>query len=290
MAIRIRARARPGLLWAPRASGPSSVLPPSRISLSNRLAPGRAAAATKWCRGLPPRDATSRDRAGADARSAVPGRGYFASASPSVFFGSSSASAALASAASSAGSSAASFLPRSMALSSSAAASAVGLVGRSARRRRPGRRGRRLQVVLDAVDDAVVLLVVEDGADGVLREERVRRRGPTSRRTVSSLTSLTVAYMPPMVRTPVPGCMSLRICAACLLLLLGGPGHQEHGPDEHDEREEGHEYSRDGIPSHDRAGERPDVRGCGAPTERAASAESKRVRTMEQRPAWHRGS
>ena len=26
-----------------------------------------------------------------------------------------------------------------------------------------------------------------------------------------------------------------------LLLLLGRPGHQEHGPDEHDEREEGHE-------------------------------------------------
>ena len=38
--------------------------------------------------------------------------------------------------------------------------------------------------------------------------------GRASRRTVSSWTSLTVAYMPPIVRTPVPGCISLRICAA----------------------------------------------------------------------------
>ena len=44
--------------------------------------------------------------------------------------------------------------------------------------------------------------------------------GPASRRTVSSLTSLTVAYMPPIVRTPVPGCMSFRMCAAACCFLL----------------------------------------------------------------------
>lgn len=44
--------------------------------------------------------------------------------------------------------------------------------------------------------------------------------GPASRRTVSSLTSLTVAYTPPIVRTPVPGCMSLRIDAAACCLRL----------------------------------------------------------------------
>ena len=44
--------------------------------------------------------------------------------------------------------------------------------------------------------------------------------GPASRRTVSSWTSLTVAYMPPMVRTPVPGCISSRICAAACCFFL----------------------------------------------------------------------
>ena len=37
---------------------------------------------------------------------------------------------------------------------------------------------------------------------------------------MSSCTSLTVAYMPPIVRTPVPGCISLRICAAACCFFL----------------------------------------------------------------------
>lgn len=44
--------------------------------------------------------------------------------------------------------------------------------------------------------------------------------GPASRRTVSSVTSLTVAYIPPIVRTPEPGCISFRMLAACCCFFL----------------------------------------------------------------------
>src|SRR5690606_33555936 len=65
-----------------------------------------------------------------------------------------------------------------------------------------------------------------------------------------------------------------------LLLLLGRPGHQEHGPDEHNEREEGQETHGSELPSHDRAGERPVGWGCVVPPATAASAESRRVRAQ----------
>ncbi len=37
---------------------------------------------------------------------------------------------------------------------------------------------------------------------------------------MSSLTSLTVAYMPPIVRTPEPGCIWFRISMACCCFFL----------------------------------------------------------------------
>ena len=114
--------------------------------------------------------------------------------------------------------------------------------------------------------------------------------GPASRRTVSSLTSLTVAYMPPIVRTPVPGCIWFAHVGGLLLLLLGRPGHQEHGPDEHDEREEGHETHGSELPSHDRDGERPDGWGYVRRRQGRHRRSLSESAVKEQRSAWHRGS
>src|SRR2546430_549672 len=75
-----------------------------------------------------------------------------------------------------------------------------------------------------------------------------------------------------------------------LLLALGRAGHEEHGPDEHDEGEENGDIHGTEFPSHDRDGERP--HGWGyvyrrLRRHRRSLSESTR---MEQRSAWHLGS
>jgi hypothetical protein len=101
------------------------------------------------------------------------------------------------------------------------------------------------------VDDAVVLLVGEHGTDRVLREHQVDAGSglEEDRVVVDLLDGGVEATDGPHAGS---GLHLVAHVGGRLLLLLGGAGHQEHGPDEHDEGEEGQDI-HGGIPSHDRA-------------------------------------
>ena len=166
MAIRIRARVRPGLPGCPAGLRPFlgaatfSFLPvqPPRAG----YAPERPRSDVGTC---PRRNrhgpCGARDRPATAARL---GRDYFASASPSFLASLDSASALASSVLSAA--SASGFLPRSILAVASGASSDVGQRGGVVRDDRAV--GSASSVVV-AVDDAVVLLVREDRADRVLR-------------------------------------------------------------------------------------------------------------------------
>src|SRR5690606_29549570 len=131
--------------------------------------------------------------------------------------------------------------------------------------------------VLDAVDARLVLLVAEHGTDGVLGEQQLdARSGVEEDRVLIDL--LDRGVHAPDGADAGTGLHLVPHLDGLLLLLLGRPGHQEHGPDEHNEREEGQETHGSELPSHDRDGERPDGWGYVMPPTTVASAESKRVR------------
>lgn len=105
--------------------------------------------------------------------------------------------------------------------------------------------------MLDAVDDAVVLVVGQDGTDGVLREEKIDAgSGVKEDRVLVDL--LDRGVHAPDGADATAGLHVVPHARGLLLLLLGRAGHQEHGPDEHDEREEGHETHGSVLPSRDR--------------------------------------
>ncbi len=271
MAIRMRASERPGLLWA-LALRP--LLGAATFSYSP-LGPPRARSARSAS------DMESGSRAGnrraRDARGAImppprlPGRDYFASESPSDFFGSSSAFA-----------SAASFLPRSI-LSSEAAAAAADPSVSSVSVREEASSGTRSASDFRSCSMPWTMRLYSSSERTAPMAFLAKRRstpGPASRRTVSSLTSLDRRVHPPDRADAGAGLHLVPHLDGLLLLLLGRSRHQEHGRDEHDEGEKGIGIHGTEFPSRDRAGERPVGWGVwSAPPARAASAESKRVRS-----------
>ncbi len=206
MAIRMSARARPGRLCPPPAFGPSSVLPP--VVSPCPTAARRVRDGHEVCVGTIPADVEpfGGAHAGGRARSPVAitsRRSRRRSCRPSP--------------------------PRSRPRPRPALRQ-VGLgrvlgrdVGGAGQRggvvRDDGLRVRGLVAVVVAVDDPVVLGVLEDRADRVLGVDGVHARGDLEENgLVGDL--LDGGVHPPIVRTPVPGCISSRICAACCCFFL----------------------------------------------------------------------
>ena len=190
------------------------------------------------------------------------------------------------------GSSTASFLPRSMGLSSEASEEASA-AGSSVSVREEASSGTTVPSDFRSCSTPWTMRLYSSSVRTAPIEFFAKSRstpGAASRRTVSSLTSFTVAYMPPIVRTPEPGCMLVAHLRGRCCLLLGRPGHQEHGPDEHDEREEGHETHGSELPSFDRDGERPVGWGYVHRRQGRHRRSLSESALKEQRSAWHRGS